>query len=273
MFEIRSAATLTAQELAHAFTRGFEGYAVPVRFGTREWSEFVRVMSVDIDTSVVALEGEVPVGILAIGIRGDEARIAGMGVVPERRHQGLGRQMLAHGLTTTNARSPTRVVLEVIDQNAAARELYRSFGFREARRLVGWDRPATPTHCAESTCVVPIRELARAAFRLEGSRLPWPVAPESLGMMAPPMQARALGDDSAHALVRLPEEGPARLTTVVATCVDRATTLLRALCAESPPRAWTCPPNLPEGYLSDAFDAAGFVPGAVTQYEMVLECA
>jgi len=69
-------------------------------------------------------------------IRGaaDEAEIITLGVDPARRRQGLGRALLAAGLSEAAARGSVRLFLEVAADNSAALALYRAAGFSEIGR-------------------------------------------------------------------------------------------------------------------------------------------
>ncbi len=72
----------------------------------------------------------------------DEAEILNVGVDPRSRRQGIGRALVAAGLERVRALGAAQVYLEVRESNAAARELYRGFGFEEvARRPKYYRRP------------------------------------------------------------------------------------------------------------------------------------
>ncbi|MCL1905393.1 MAG: ribosomal protein S18-alanine N-acetyltransferase [Clostridiales bacterium] len=61
-----------------------------------------------------------------------EGHIANVAVHPDFRSKGLGKLLVAHLMTACRALGGTAMTLEVRQSNAAARELYRKFGFTSA---------------------------------------------------------------------------------------------------------------------------------------------
>lgn len=59
----------------------------------------------------------------------DEVHINNLAVLPEHRHQGIGRALLARVLQDAAAQRATRALLEVRRSNEPARRLYESLGF------------------------------------------------------------------------------------------------------------------------------------------------
>ena len=80
------------------------------------------------------LESDAPSGFLMIRGAGDEAEIITLGVLPERRRQGLARELLAGGMREAASRGARRLFLEVAADNAAALALYRAAGFAQVGR-------------------------------------------------------------------------------------------------------------------------------------------
>lgn len=79
-------------------------------------------------------------GICNLGVRGDVGWIGGVGVVPERRRQGIGRALMESVLEG----APTAVTLEVLESNERAKRLYDDLGFEVTRRLEIWSLPEQP---------------------------------------------------------------------------------------------------------------------------------
>lgn len=77
--------------------------------------------------AVVALDGDVPVGIGATYPDGEDHAVVAMWVVPEARGHGIGTVLLNHVLDSLTGR-PGSVVLWVADGNPA-RRLYERAGF------------------------------------------------------------------------------------------------------------------------------------------------
>jgi GNAT superfamily N-acetyltransferase len=85
--------------------------------------------------TVVLLAGEGPDGLavlrfrLALWSKGSECYLAEMYVVPERRRQGLGRQLLEAAIEVARARGADSMDIGVDEPDVGARTLYESFGF------------------------------------------------------------------------------------------------------------------------------------------------
>ena len=73
----------------------------------------------------------------------DEAELLNIAVAAERRGEGIGGQLLDHVMAALEERGIRHVFLEVRDSNTAARELYRSRGFRELSRRKGYYQDPT----------------------------------------------------------------------------------------------------------------------------------
>ena len=61
----------------------------------------------------------------------DELHILNLAVHPDFRRKGIGRELLRQLLSTGYRKGATHALLEVRVSNAAAQELYRSFGFQQ----------------------------------------------------------------------------------------------------------------------------------------------
>ncbi|MBA3657467.1 MAG: ribosomal protein S18-alanine N-acetyltransferase [Gemmatimonadaceae bacterium] len=68
----------------------------------------------------------------------DEAELLNIAVADEQRGKGIGGVMLDHVVRGLEERGIRHIFLEVRDSNTAARELYRSRGFRELSRRAGY---------------------------------------------------------------------------------------------------------------------------------------
>jgi hypothetical protein len=67
-------------ELAELFTRGYEGYFVPMHFDERTLRYMVDAWDIDLSRSRVAPDA----GLCNLAIRGDRGWIGGIAVVPEQ---------------------------------------------------------------------------------------------------------------------------------------------------------------------------------------------
>lgn len=73
-------------------------------------------------------------GFALLQLAADEAEVLTLAVRPEARGQGLGRGLMIAGLAHVAALGARRVFLEVAEDNAPARALYRRLGFADAGR-------------------------------------------------------------------------------------------------------------------------------------------
>ena len=126
----RPVAACTAEEVAAALGRGFEGYLVPLRFTAQAYERRFRAENLDPYASRVYEREGAPVGVMLIARRGWTSRVAAMGFAPEVRGQGLGRRFLAEAIAEAKARGDRTMVLEVFEQNPPARALIPSLASR-----------------------------------------------------------------------------------------------------------------------------------------------
>lgn len=130
---LAAADRFTDEELAALFTRGYEGYFIPMHVDAATFRYMVDAWDVDLSRSRV----EPGKGICNLAVRGERGWIGGIGVVPEARRAGLGRALMAAVLEL----APPTVTLEVLEQNEPAIRLYESLGFERTRVLEVWSLP------------------------------------------------------------------------------------------------------------------------------------
>ena len=73
----------------------------------------------------------------------DEAELLNLAVADANRGKGIGGLLLDHVVSSLQAKGVRHIFLEVRDSNVAARELYKSRGFRELSRRTGYYRRPT----------------------------------------------------------------------------------------------------------------------------------
>jgi ribosomal protein S18 acetylase RimI-like enzyme len=149
------ASSLSFAELAELFTRGYEGYFVPVQVDEQTMRYMVETWDLDLARSLV----DPGRGLCNLGVRGDRGWIGGIAVVPESRRGGVGRALMDAVLEE----APPTVTLEVLEQNEPAIRLYESLGFERTRMLEVWS--------VEQTALVEARRVDPAP--LGGAGLPW----------------------------------------------------------------------------------------------------
>ncbi len=154
------AASLTAKRLSQLLNQAYADYFVPVRLDPFQFKLMCDDMDVDLERSVVAMQGrapggtlgELPVGLALLSCRGTEGWISGVGVHPIWRRRGIARQMIQWIQRVSQQDSFDRLRLEVLEQNGAAILLYEGLGFVKVRDLLvltfepGWVPLTSPTH-------------------------------------------------------------------------------------------------------------------------------
>jgi GNAT superfamily N-acetyltransferase len=140
--------TFSYAELAELFTRGYEGYFVPMHFDAPTLAYMVDAWDIDLSRSRVA-PGE---GLCNLAVRGHRGWIGGIAVVPEARRRGVGRALMEAVLEL----APPTVLLEVIEENEPAIRLYETLGFERTRVLEVWRVDDPPLVEARSVDPVPL---------------------------------------------------------------------------------------------------------------------
>ncbi|HEY3961499.1 MAG TPA: GNAT family N-acetyltransferase [Gaiellaceae bacterium] len=121
------------EALADLFNRGYQGYGVPIHIDEPAMRDIVEAWDIDLSRSRVAEEA----GICNLGVRGEFGWIGGLGVIAEKRRQGIGRALMEAVLDV----APAVVDLEVLEQNEGAKRLYDELGFETTRMLEVWSLP------------------------------------------------------------------------------------------------------------------------------------
>ena len=170
---------LTREQLAEMLTR--RGWVPEVSLGVFEDTAFE-------DGSLVAFTLNC--------IEGDRAYDSGTGVIPTHRRRGLGRELMERSFELLRDRCST-YVLEVLEPNTKAAELYRATGFEVVRTFQCWTFESSSRRVVESSSGVP-------------GRLPFDVEPSWQNSTASIARAKAprviLGDENGYAVV-FPDRG------------------------------------------------------------------
>ena len=75
-------------------------------------------------------EGDMPIGFAVVQVLFDEVELLRIGIVPERRGEGLSTAFLQHLIDALVAEGVAVIDLEVRSDNVPARALYRRMGFQ-----------------------------------------------------------------------------------------------------------------------------------------------
>ncbi|NLS79188.1 MAG: GNAT family N-acetyltransferase [Chloroflexi bacterium] len=131
---LRPAAGADLRELAEQNALYFGG-------GVEEQLEILRDMLGQPDSTTYAawLDGRI-VGKVDLRANAQEGWVYGLGIRPEYRGQGLGRELLARAVALLRERRPAAILLEVEARNERALSLYQSAGFVQERTYDYWER-------------------------------------------------------------------------------------------------------------------------------------
>jgi ribosomal protein S18 acetylase RimI-like enzyme len=262
---------------AELLARAYEDYFVRIPSTVGVLLNMARADSVDLASSCVFVRGGTAVGGALIARRGWTCRLAGMAIVPQARRTGVGRAAMAHLLGEAKARGDRTMLLEVIEQNSGAVELYRACGFKEIRRLIGFAGPPLPDLAASSNLVeVDLREVAEAVTRHGLPDLPWQLSGETLAQLTPPNVAYQL--DGAWIALSDPSPPVVTIRALIAEpnaagdgtppCRNREAALLRAVMGKHPGRQeWRLSALWPEE-LATVIAPAGLPRSPLTQWQM-----
>ena len=91
---LEAASRFDSAFLADLYTRGYEGYFVPVHVDAATVERIGGLWDVDLSRSRVAFEADEPVGFAYLAVRGTRAWIGGIGVVPTARRRDLAKLTL-----------------------------------------------------------------------------------------------------------------------------------------------------------------------------------
>lgn len=259
--ELIRASALSDEELAELFTASFAGYVVPFAMNVPTLQFFTETFDLVRDASFVAVRDGERVGLVNLGLRGPDAWIGGMGVVPEERRRGTGRALMEAVHDEARRRGVERVWLEVIVENTGAVALYRTLGYEHVRDVEVWSLPG-----AEGDAAALLVDAAGAHGWIREHRTerePWQRDDVSLSRVA---ETQGLLVDGAAAVVRVAggrvnviqlggEAAPLRDLLIAARSLGEAVSIL----------------NLPEGH--PAGDALRELGGRVDvrQHELVLQ--
>ena len=260
---VRSSSQLSRADLAALFTAAYQGYFVPFAVDEATFGFMVEVFDLDLTESLVAVDDRGPVGLANLGRRGRRTWLGGVGVVPERRRQGIGEVLTRELVERARALGADEMVLEVIVENEPAIGLYEKLGFVRVRELevLSVAASASGNAEAEDVPVAAARSIVRAR-RLDAE--PWQRDDDTVDRLVarePSLQGIVSGDSAAVY----------RITAQNVGLVQAAGSAggLRAILSALSAKGTVSAVNYPSG---DAVAQALHVAGAdvmLRQYEMV----
>ncbi|MDE3228857.1 MAG: GNAT family N-acetyltransferase, partial [Chloroflexota bacterium] len=135
------ASTLPLERLTAAFNLGFAGYFLPMEQTPESLGRMIHEVDVRLEDSLALFADGEPAGIGLVAVRGVRGWIAGMGVAPALRGQGVGGELLRQLLIRLGGAGVREVRLEALEANTIAIGLYQKAGFRTLRPLTVYQGP------------------------------------------------------------------------------------------------------------------------------------
>jgi len=196
--ELQLATSLSDEELSTLFTASYDGYLMPFAVDAAAVRFLTETYDLDRAASVVAVRGGERVGLANLGLRGTEAWVGGVGVLPAERRRGTGRRLMHALHENARSRGVERVWLEVIVGNRGAIALYEQLGYAHVRELKVWSLPGAASDANANE--VDTDEAHAWIREHRADREPWQRDDASL---AKAMDVRGFMVDGAAAVVRV----------------------------------------------------------------------
>jgi ribosomal protein S18 acetylase RimI-like enzyme len=273
--ECTPADRLALPELAALWNRAYSGYPVPLSFTPELLQRHIERAGASLALSRLLWRAAAPApcGLSLAAARGERAYLAGFGIAPEARRQGLGQALLQAQVAAWQQQGLRQAQLEVMEGNPA-RQLYRQAGFVERRRLLVLQGtlPAAPA-ASPAMALQPagLDTLAGLHARLNSTHPPtWrrELATVQQVLQAPGASAWQAADGRAHAVL-LPTPSAIAVLDAAAADAQAAAALWSALGALHPQASWRLVDEPEDTPLARTALAAGLaVP--LAQVEMVL---
>ena len=130
------ASDFSYEQLVDAYNRTRVDYVVPMPMNAARLQEYARVYDVSLSRSMVAMNGDVMLGLGMLGARDGRSWITRLGVLPEGRRQGTGQAIMDELIRQSHLLEVDTIWLEVIKGNAPAHTLFCKYDFAETRELI-----------------------------------------------------------------------------------------------------------------------------------------
>lgn len=137
--QIRSLTGIPVKTIHEAFTNAFSDYEVQIEMPVEKLREMMVTRDLNPDWSVGCFDGEKLTGFILTGYREKDGVITcydgGTGVIKAYQRKGIGEMMLKELLQLLKEKGVSRFVLEVLENNTPAINLYEKYGFAKTRKL------------------------------------------------------------------------------------------------------------------------------------------
>ncbi len=127
------------EKIHEAFTDAFSEYEVRIDMPLEKLVEMMKTRDLNPDFSVGCFDGDLLVGFILTGYREIAGQKVcydgGTGVIKAYQRKGIGEMMLKELLQFLKGKGISRFVLEVLENNTPAINLYEKYGFVKTRKL------------------------------------------------------------------------------------------------------------------------------------------
>lgn len=149
---------VSLEEIRVAFEQSFSDYELPVRLSIEDLREMMLMRDLSREHSVGCFDEGVLVGFILCGFREHDHSMTlydgATGVIPSHRGKHLATRMLSYLQELMESWRIDRFLLEVLEHNDSARDLYRKAGFFETRflRCFRIEKEQLPLLAVDSCC-------------------------------------------------------------------------------------------------------------------------
>lgn len=137
--EIRLLEGISLKEVYETFMESFSDYEVPMQMTIGQFQEMVVTRDIDFNYSVGCFSDEKLIGFIICGYREIEGEKCcydgGTGIIPDFRRKGIANKLFTYLVDLLKQKNIEVFLLEVLENNIPAIELYLKNGFITQRRL------------------------------------------------------------------------------------------------------------------------------------------
>ena len=124
---------VSIKELTKAYNLGFSDYQVTLSMSEEKLQNMLKRNGYEPRSSIGLFDGEIVVGFILNGVRGNYCYDSGTAIIPQYRGKGYAHILLEKTLSMFTDRTYHTWVLEVLTDNTKAFNLYKSIGFTKHR--------------------------------------------------------------------------------------------------------------------------------------------
>lgn len=136
VIELIPASQFSIDELTAIYNQTRVDYMIPMPMNAERLAEYIETYDVDLDRSLVALDGSEMRGVAMLGVRADRTWITRLGVIPSTRRGGVGEALMRGLIEQSELLGIDFNMLEVIKNNTPAHQLFLKLGFYEVGELL-----------------------------------------------------------------------------------------------------------------------------------------